>query len=193
SDLGPAMATDALRWYADRNLTVRFVSNVDGADIFEATRDLDAAETLFVVSSKTFTTLETLTVAESAREWLLAGLDGDRAAVARHFEAVSTNATTVAEFGIDPANMFGFWDWVGGRYSVDSAIGLSLMISIGPDRFAEFLAGFHVIDEHFLTAPLAANAPVLLGMLGVWYSNVLGAHTKAVLPYAQELRRFPAY
>src|SRR5213079_2814651 len=187
SDLGPAMATDALRWYADRNLTVRFVSNVDGADIFEATRDLDAAETLFVVSSKTFTTLETLTNAESAREWLLAGLDGDRAAVARHFVAVSTNAEKVAEFGIDQANMFGFWDWVGGRYSMDSAIGLSNMIALGPDNFRQMLAGFHAMDEHFRTAPFAKNLPVLMGLLTVWYNNFFDAQTVGVMPYDQYL------
>ncbi|MHB8399079.1 MAG: glucose-6-phosphate isomerase [Candidatus Limnocylindrales bacterium] len=193
SDLGPAMAYDALRWYSDRRLTVRFVSNVDGTDIAEATRDLDPAETLFIVCSKTFTTLETLTNARSAREWSLAGLGGDEAAVARHFVAVSTNAPKVAEFGIDPANMFEFWDWVGGRYSYDSAIGLSLMVAIGPDRFREMLAGFHAMDEHFRSAPLERNLPVLLGVIGLWYDDFLGAQTHAILPYSQYLDRFPAY
>jgi glucose-6-phosphate isomerase len=192
SDLGPAMAYEALRDYSDRALTFRFVSNVDGADIAEATRDLDPAETLFVVCSKTFTTLETLTNARSARDWLLEGL-GDQQAVARHFVAVSTNAAKVTEFGIDPANMFEFWDWVGGRYSYPSAIGLSLMVAIGPQRFDEMLAGFHVIDEHFRTAPFARNLPVLLGLLGVWYDDFFGAETHAVLPYSQYLSRFPAY
>jgi glucose-6-phosphate isomerase len=192
SDLGPAMAYQALRAYSDRSLTVRFVSNVDGADIAESVRDLDPAETLFVVSSKTFTTTETLTNAATARQWLLSAL-GDDAAVRSHFVAVSTNAAKVAEFGIDPANMFGFWDWVGGRYSVDSAIGLSLMIAIGPDHFADFLAGFRAIDEHFRTAPFEANLPVLLGLIGVWYDNFFGAETVAVLPYSQYLARFPAY
>jgi glucose-6-phosphate isomerase len=193
SDLGPAMAYDALRWYSDRALTVRFVSNVDGTDIFEATRDLDPEETLFIISSKTFTTVETLTNAESAREWLLAGLGGDRAAVAKHFVAVSTNAEKVAEFGIDTANMFGFWDWVGGRYSYDSAIGLSLMIAIGPDRFREMLAGFRQMDEHFRSTPFERNLPVLLGLIGVWYIDFFGAETQAILPYSQYLGRFPAY
>ena len=192
SDLGPAMAYDALRAFADPALTVRFVSNVDGTDIWQATRDLDPAETLFIVSSKTFTTLETLTNAHTARAWLVGRL-GDEAAVARHFVAVSTNAVKVAEFGIDPANMFGFWDWVGGRYSVDSAIGLSLMIAIGPTAFREFLSGFHVIDEHFRSAPFEANLPALLGLIGVWYDNFFGAETVAILPYSQNLGRFPAY
>ena len=192
SDLGPAMAYEALRGYSDRSRTFRFVSNVDGADVAEATRDLDPAETLFVVCSKTFTTLETLTNARTARDWLLGTL-GDQEAVGRHFVAVSTNAQKVAEFGIDPANMFEFWDWVGGRYSYDSAIGLSLMVAIGPDRFDEMLAGFHAMDEHFRTAPFERNLPVLLGLLGVWYIDFLGAETHAVLPYSQYLWRFPAY
>jgi glucose-6-phosphate isomerase len=192
SDLGPAMATEALRHYSDRTRTYRFVSNVDGTDLRDATIDLDPAETLFIVSSKTFTTLETLTNARSAREWLLASL-GDPAAVASHFVAVSTNADKVREFGIDPANMFGFWDWVGGRYSMDSAIGLSLMVAIGPDGFRDMLAGFRAMDEHFLTTPLDRNLPVLMGLLGVWNGNVLGFETHAVLPYSQELSRFPAY
>jgi glucose-6-phosphate isomerase len=191
SDLGPAMAYEALRPFSDRGLTVRFVSNVDGADIAEATRDLDPAETLVVVSSKTFTTLETLTNARTAREWLVAALGDD--AVRSHFVAVSTNADQVAAFGIDPANMFGFWDWVGGRYSLDSAIGLSLMIAIGPDRFAELLAGFATMDTHFRTAPFERNLPVLMGLLGVWYGGFLGAETHAILPYSQYLARFPAY
>jgi glucose-6-phosphate isomerase len=192
SDLGPAMAYEALRPYADRSRTFRFVSNVDGADIAEATRDLDPAETLFIVCSKTFTTIETLTNARTARAWLLDALD-DEAAVSRHFVAVSTNAEKVAEFGIDTANMFGFWDWVGGRYSYPSAIGLSLMVAIGPDRYDELLAGFHQMDEHFRTAPFDRNLPVLLGLLGVWYIDFFGAETHAVLPYSQYLRRFPAY
>jgi glucose-6-phosphate isomerase len=192
SDLGPAMAYEALRGYSDRSRRFRFVSNVDGADVAEATRDLDPAETLFVVCSKTFTTLETLTNARTARDWLLGAL-GDREAVGRHFVAVSTNAQKVAEFGIDPANMFEFWDWVGGRYSYDSAIGLSLMVAIGPDRFDEMLAGFHAMDEHFRTAPFERNLPVLLGLLGVWYTDFFGAETHAVLPYSQYLWRFPAY
>jgi glucose-6-phosphate isomerase len=192
SDLGPAMATEALRHYSDRTRTFRFVSNVDGTDLREATIDLDPAETLFIVSSKTFTTLETLTNARSARDWLLASLD-DPAAVARHFVAVSTNADKVREFGIDPGNMFGFWDWVGGRYSMDSAIGLSLMVAIGPDDFRDLLSGFRAMDEHFLTTPLDRNLPVLMGLLGVWNGNVLGFETHAVLPYSQELSRFPAY
>jgi glucose-6-phosphate isomerase len=191
SDLGPAMATRALDAYRHPEIGTRFVSNVDGADIAGALAGLDPAETLFVVSSKTFTTIETLTNARTARAWLTRAL-GDEA-VARHFVAVSTNAEGVSAFGIDTANMFGFWDWVGGRYSVDSAIGLTLMIAIGRDAFAEFLAGFHTIDEHFRTTPLAANAPVLLGLIGIWNSNVLGCATKAVLPYAEELARFPAY
>jgi glucose-6-phosphate isomerase len=192
SDLGPAMAYEALRPYSDRSLRFRFVSNVDGADIAEATRDLDPAETLFVVSSKTFTTVETLTNARTARAWLLDAL-GDEAAVGRHFVAVSTNADKVTAFGIDPANMFGFWDWVGGRYSFPSAIGLSLMVAIGPERFGELLAGFHAMDEHFRTAPFERNLPVLLGLLGVWYDDFFGAETHAVLPYSQYLDRFPAY
>ncbi len=193
SDLGPAMAHDALRWYGDRDLDVRFVSNVDGTDLFEATRDLDPAQTLFIVCSKTFTTLETLTNATSARRWLLDGLGGDPAAVARHFVAVSTNEAEVRAFGIDPANMFGFWDWVGGRYSYDSAIGLSLMIAIGPERFHEMLAGFHAVDEHFRTAPFERNVPVILGLIGLWYNDFFGAQTQAILPYSQYLGRFPAY
>jgi glucose-6-phosphate isomerase len=193
SDLGPAMAYDALRAFADPALTVRFVSNVDGTDIHQATRDLDPAETLFVVSSKTFTTLETLTNARTARAWLVGGLGGDESAVARHFVAVSTNAAKVAEFGIDTANMFGFWDWVGGRYSVDSAIGLSLMIALGPAAFREFLDGFHVIDEHFRSAPFEANLPALLGLVGLWYDDFFGAETVAILPYSHNLGRFPAY
>jgi glucose-6-phosphate isomerase len=192
SDLGPAMAYAALRPYSDRSMTFRFVSNVDGADIAEATRDLDPAETLFIVCSKTFTTIETLTNARTARAWLLDAL-GDEAAVSRHFVAVSTNAEKVADFGIDPANMFGFWDWVGGRYSYPSAIGLSLMVAIGPDRFGELLAGFHLMDEHFRTTPFERNLPVLLGLLGVWYINFFGAESHAVLPYSQYLERFPAY
>jgi glucose-6-phosphate isomerase len=192
SDLGPAMAYEALRDYSDRRLECRFVSNVDGSDIWEATQDLDAARTLFIISSKTFTTLETITNASTAREWLVARL-GDPAAVARHFVAVSTNAEKVAEFGIDTDNMFGFWDWVGGRYSYDSAIGLSLMLAIGPNAFADMLAGFHAIDEHFRAAPFAANLPVLLGLIGVWYLNGFGAETQAVLPYNHYLARFPAY
>ncbi|MFN8160772.1 MAG: glucose-6-phosphate isomerase [Solirubrobacterales bacterium] len=193
SDLGPVMAYEALRHYSRREMTFRFVSNVDGTDFAEATRDLDPAETLFVISSKTFTTLETMTNARTAREWSLAGLGGDEAAVARHFVAVSTNAEGVAEFGIDTENMFGFWEWVGGRYSMDSAIGLSTMLAIGPARFAEMLGGFHAIDEHFREAPLALNLPALLGMLAVWYGNFFGAQTQAVLPYDQYLHRFPAY
>jgi glucose-6-phosphate isomerase len=192
SDLGPAMAYDALLDFSDRDIDCRFVSNVDGTDIWEATHDLDAARTLFIVSSKTFTTLETITNATSARDWLVSRL-GDPAAVARHFVAVSTNAQKVAEFGIDTENMFGFWDWVGGRYSYDSAIGLSLMIAIGPDAFGDMLAGFHAIDEHFRTAPFATNLPVLLGLIGVWYLNCFGAETQAVLPYNHYLSRFPSY
>jgi glucose-6-phosphate isomerase len=192
SDLGPRMAYAALKGYSDRNLTVRFVSNVDGIDIHESLVDLDPAETLFVVCSKTFTTLETLTNARTAREWLLDKLKDD-AAVAKHFVAVSTNAEKVAEFGIDTANMFEFWDWVGGRYSYDSAIGLSLMIAIGPDRFREMLAGFHSVDEHFRTAPFERNLPVLLGLIGVWYIDFFGAETKAILPYSQYLSRFTDY
>ncbi|MET7594404.1 glucose-6-phosphate isomerase [Streptomyces sp. NPDC005481] len=193
SDLGPAMAYDALRAFADRSLTVRFVSNVDGADLHEAVRDLDPAETLFVIASKTFTTIETITNATSARTWLLAGFDGDEKAVAKHFVALSTNAGKVADFGIDTANMFEFWDWVGGRYSFDSAIGLSLMIAIGPDRFRELLDGFRTVDEHFRTAPAESNAPLLLGLLGVWYGNFFDAQSHAVLPYSHYLSRFTAY
>ncbi len=192
SDLGPAMAYDALRPYSDRSIECRFVSNVDGSDIWEATHDLDPERTLFVVSSKTFTTLETITNARTAREWLLSHLVDDKA-VARHFVAVSTNAAEVAKFGIDTENMFGFWDWVGGRYSYDSAIGLSLMISIGPDAFREMLDGFHAIDTHFRTAPLRENLPVLLGLIGVWYNDCFGAETHAVLPYNHYLSRFSAY
>ena len=193
SDLGPAMATEALRRYADAGIVSRFVSNVDGSDFAARTHDLDPEETLFIVSSKTFTTLETLTNAHTARRWLLDALGGDEAAVARHFVAVSTNAAEVARFGIDTANMFEFWDWVGGRYSYPSAIGLSLMIAIGPERFREMLAGFRAMDEHFLTAPLERNLPVLLALVGVWNNNLLGYETTAVLPYDQYLERFPAY
>jgi glucose-6-phosphate isomerase len=193
SDLGPVMAYEALKHYSDRTLTFRFVSNIDGIDFVEATRDLDPAETLFIVSSKTFTTLETMTNAETAREWLLQGLGGDKAAVAKHFVAVSTNAEKVSAFGIDTANMFGFWDWVGGRYSMDSAIGLSTMLAIGPDNFRSMLNGFHQMDEHFRTAPFDWNLPVLLGLLTVWYTNFFDAQTIAVLPYEQYLKRFPAY
>jgi glucose-6-phosphate isomerase len=192
SDLGPVMAYEALRHYSDRNLTFRFVSNVDSTDFVEATRDLDAAETLFIVSSKTFGTLETLTNATSARDWVLGQL-GDSAAIAKHFVAVSTNAERVAEFGIDVANMFGFWDWVGGRYSMDSAIGLSTMVAVGPEQFGQMLAGFHAMDEHFRTAPLARNLPVLMGMLTVWYVDFFGAASTGVMPYEQYLKRFPAY
>jgi glucose-6-phosphate isomerase len=192
SDLGPVMAYEALRHYADRNITCRFVSNVDGTDFAEATKDLDPAETLFVVSSKTFTTLETMTNARTARDWSLATLK-DPAAVAKHFVAVSTNAVEVSKFGIDTANMFGFWDWVGGRYSMDSAIGLSTMIAVGPDGFRQMLAGFHEMDEHFRTAPLDRNLPVLMGLIGLWYADFFGAETVAVLPYDQYLKRFPAY
>jgi glucose-6-phosphate isomerase len=192
SDLGPAMAYEALKGYSDRGLTVRFVSNVDGIDMHESLLDLDPHETLFVVCSKTFRTLETLTNARSARTWLLDAL-GDEKAIAKHFVAVSTNAEKVAEFGIDTANMFEFWDWVGGRYSYDSAIGLSLMIAIGPERFREMLAGFHAIDEHFRTAPFERNLPVLLGLIGIWYIDFFGAETQAILPYSQYLSRFTAY
>jgi glucose-6-phosphate isomerase len=192
SDLGPVMAYEALRAYSDRGATFRFVSNVDPTDFAEATRDLDPARTLFIVSSKTFTTLETLSNARSARDWIVGAL-GDEAAVARHFAAVSTNAEKVAAFGIDTANMFGFWDWVGGRYSMDSAIGLSTMIAIGPERFAEMLAGFHAMDQHFRTAPLAGNLPVLMGMLQVWYVGFFGVKSIGVMPYEQYLKRFPAY
>ncbi|MFJ8110511.1 glucose-6-phosphate isomerase [Streptomyces sp. NPDC096132] len=205
SDLGPAMAYEALRAYSARELTFRFVSNVDGADLHEAVRDLDPAETLFIVASKTFTTIETITNATSARSWLLEGLggggtsrssefeSGGEKAVAKHFVALSTNAEKVADFGIDTANMFEFWDWVGGRYSYDSAIGLSLMIAIGPDRFREMLDGFHLVDEHFRTAPAEANAPLILGLLGIWYGNFLGAQSHAVLPYSHYLSKFTAY
>ncbi|WP_190088997.1 glucose-6-phosphate isomerase [Streptomyces melanogenes] len=193
SDLGPAMAYEALRSFTDRGLTVRFVSNVDGADLHEAVRDLDAAETLFIIASKTFTTIETITNATSARDWLLTELRADQAAVAKHFVALSTNAEKVADFGIDTANMFEFWDWVGGRYSFDSAIGLSLMIAIGPDRFRELLDGFHLVDEHFRTAPAEANAPLLLGLLGVWYGAFFDAQSHAVLPYSHYLSKFTAY
>jgi glucose-6-phosphate isomerase len=193
SDLGPVMAYEALRHYSERNMTFRFVSNVDGTDFAEAVRDLDPAETLFIISSKTFTTLETMTNARTARDWLLASLSADESAVARHFVAVSTSAKEVAEFGIDTANMFGFWDWVGGRYSMDSAIGLSTMLAIGPDNFRAMLDGFHEMDEHFRTAPFERNLPVLLGLLGVWYTDFFGAQTVAVLPYEQYLKRFPAY
>jgi len=193
SDLGPVMAYEALKHYSDRAFTFRFISNIDGIDFVEATRDLDPAETLFIVSSKTFTTLETMTNAETAREWLLQGLGGDKAAVAKHFVAVSTNAEKVSAFGIDTANMFGFWDWVGGRYSMDSAIGLSTMLAIGPDNFRSMLDGFHQMDEHFRTAPFDRNLPVLLGLLTVWYTNFFDAQTIAVLPYEQYLKRFPAY
>ncbi|MET9988083.1 glucose-6-phosphate isomerase [Streptomyces mutabilis] len=193
SDLGPAMAYEALRAFTDRSLTFRFVSNVDGADLHEAVRDLDPAETLFIVASKTFTTIETITNATSARSWLLAGLGGDEKAVAKHFVALSTNAEKVAGFGIDTANMFEFWDWVGGRYSYDSAIGLSLMIAIGPDRFREMLDGFRIVDEHFQNAEAPANAPLILGLLGVWYGNFMGAQSHAVLPYSHYLSKFTAY
>ncbi|MFF4037460.1 glucose-6-phosphate isomerase [Streptomyces sp. NPDC001816] len=193
SDLGPAMAYEALRAYTARELTFRFVSNVDGADLHEATRDLDPAETLFIVASKTFTTIETITNATSARSWLLKAFDGDEKAVARHFVALSTNAAKVTEFGIDPDNMFEFWDWVGGRYSYDSAIGLSLMIAIGPDRFREMLDGFRIVDDHFRTAPAEANAPLLMGLLGIWYGNFHDAQSHAVLPYSHYLSKFTAY
>ena len=193
SDLGPLMAYEALKHYSDRAMTFRFVSNVDGTDLVEATGGLDPAETLFIASSKTFTTLETMTNAESARQWLLAGLGGDIKAVAKHFVAVSTNAQKVSEFGIDTANMFGFWDWVGGRYSMDSAIGLSTMLAVGPDNFRALLDGFHQMDEHFRTAPFERNLPVLLGLLTVWYTDFFDAETVAVLPYEQYLKRFPAY
>src|SRR5262249_33586423 len=184
---------EALKHYSDRAMTFRFVSNVDGTDLAEATRDLDPKETLFIVSSKTFTTLETMTNAESARQWLLAGLGGEVGAVAKHFVAGSTNARKVSEFGIETANMFGFWDWVGGRYSMDSAIGLSTMLAVGPDNFRAMLNGFHQMDEHFCTAPFQRNLPVLLGLLTVWYTDFFGAETVAILPYEQYLKRFPAY
>jgi glucose-6-phosphate isomerase len=193
SDLGPVMAYEALKHYSERAMTFRFVSNVDGTDFAEAVRDLDAAETLFIVSSKTFTTLETMTNAHTARDWSLATLGGDEKSVAKHFVAVSTNAAEVAKFGIDTANMFGFWDWVGGRYSMDSAIGLSTMIAIGPENFRAMLDGFHQMDEHFRTAPFEQNLPVLTGLLSIWYNDFFGAQTVAVLPYDQYLKRFPAY
>jgi glucose-6-phosphate isomerase len=193
SDLGPVMAYEALKYYSQRDLTFRFVSNVDGTDFAEAVRDLNAEETLFLVASKTFTTLETMTNAHSARDWSLAGLGGDETAVAKHFVAISTNAKEVTKFGIDTSNMFGFWDWVGGRYSMDSAIGLSTMLAIGPDNFHAMLDGFHQMDEHFRTAPFASNLPVLLGLLTVWYTDFFDAQTMAILPYEQYLKRFPAY
>ncbi len=193
SDLGPVMAYEALRYYSERALTFRFVSNVDGTDFVEAVHGLDPSETLFIISSKTFTTLETMTNAQSARDWSLKGLGGDLKAVAKHFVAVSTNSAKVSEFGIDTANMFGFWDWVGGRYSMDSAIGLSTMLAIGPENFRDLLAGFHEMDEHFRSAPAERNLPVLMGLLAVWYDDFFGAETVAVLPYEQYLKRFPAY
>ncbi len=193
SDLGPVMAYEALRHYSRREITFRFVSNVDGTDFAEATRDLDPEQTLFVISSKTFTTLETMTNAKSARDWVLGALGGDEAAVAKHFVAVSTNAEGVSEFGIDTDNMFGFWEWVGGRYSMDSAIGLSTMLAIGPAQFAEMLAGFHAMDEHFREAPTGSNLPMLMGLLAVWYGDFFGAQTSGVFPYDQYLHRFPAY
>ena len=193
SDLGPVMAYEALKHYSERSMTFRFVSNVDGTDFAEAVQDLDPAETLFIVSSKTFTTLETMTNAQSARAWSLAGLGGDEKSVAKHFVAVSTNAAEVSKFGIDTVNMFGFWDWVGGRYSMDSAIGLATMIAVGPENFRAMLSGFHAMDEHFRTAPFEANLPVLMGLLAVWNNDFLGADTVAVLPYEQYLKRFPAY
>ena len=193
SDLGPVMAYEALKHYSDRTMTFRFVSNVDGTDFAEAVRDLDPAETLFIICSKTFTTLETMTNAHTARDWLLGGLKGEGSAIAKHFVAVSTNAREVATFGIDPANMFVFWDWVGGRYSMDSAIGLSTMLAIGPDEFRAMLEGFHEMDEHFRSAPFERNLPVLMGLLAVWYADFFGAQTVAVLPYEQYLKRFPAY
>ena len=193
SDLGPVMAYEALRHFSARDVTFRFVSNVDATDFVEATRDLDPAETLFIISSKTFTTLETMTNARSARDWLVDGLGGDESAVAKHFVAVSTNGQGVSDFGIDTANMFGFWDWVGGRYSMDSAIGLSTMLAIGPEQFAAILSGFHEMDEHFRTTPFDRNLPVIMGLLALWYNNFFGAQTVAVLPYDQYLKRFPAY
>ena len=193
SDLGPVMAYEALKFYSERAMTFRFISNVDSTDFVEAVRDLDPAETLFIISSKTFTTLETMTNAHSARAWLLAGLGGDEKSIAKHFVAVSTNAAEVKKFGIDTANMFGFWDWVGGRYSMDSAIGLSTMIAIGPENFRAMLDGFHQIDEHFRTTPFERNLPVLMGLLGIWYNDFFRAETVAVLPYEQYLKRFPAY
>jgi glucose-6-phosphate isomerase len=193
SDLGPVMAYEALRHYSKRDMTFHFVSNVDGTDMVESLRGLDPAETLFIISSKTFTTLETMTNAHSAREWSVKGLGGEEKSVARHFVAVSTNAQEVAKFGIDTDNMFGFWDWVGGRYSMDSAIGLSTMLAVGPDGFRDLLSGFHELDEHFRTTPFERNLPVILGLLGVWYTNFFNAQTVAVLPYDQYLKRFPAY
>ena len=193
SDLGPVMAYEALRYYTDRNMTFRFVSNIDGTDFAEAVQALDPAETLFIISSKTFTTLETMTNAQTARAWSLAGLGNDETSVAKHFVAVSTNASEVSKFGIDTANMFGFWDWVGGRYSMDSAIGLSTMVAIGPDNFRAMLDGFHQLDEHFRTSPFDTNLPVIMGLLAVWYNDFFGAQTVAVLPYEQYLKRFPAY
>jgi len=193
SDLGPVMAYEALRYYAERSINFRFVSNIDATDFAEADHGLDPSETLFIVSSKTFTTLETMTNAQRARSWSLAGLSGDEKAVAKHFVAVSTNAAEVARFGIDTANMFGFWEWVGGRYSMDSAIGLSTMLAIGPENFHRMLKGFHAIDEHFRTAPFEKNLPVLMGLLAIWYNDFFGAQTVAVLPYEQYLKRFPAY
>jgi glucose-6-phosphate isomerase len=193
SDLGPVMAYEALKHYSDRTMTFRFVSNVDGTDFAEAVRDLDPSETLFIISSKTFTTLETMTNAHSARDWTLAGLGGDEKSIAKHFVAVSTNTAEVSKFGIDTANMFGFWDWVGGRYSMDSAIGLSTMLAIGPENFRSMLDGFHQVDEHFRSTPFERNLPVLMGLLAVWYNNFFGAQTVAVLPYEQYLKRFPAY
>jgi len=193
SDLGPVMAYEALKHYSDRTMTFRFVSNVDGTDFAEAVRDLDPSETLFIISSKTFTTLETMTNAHSARDWALAGLGGDEKSIAKHFVAVSTNTAEVSKFGIDTANMFEFWDWVGGRYSMDSAIGLSTMIALGPENFRSMLDGFHQVDEHFRSTPFERNLPVLMGLLAVWYNNFFGAQTVAVLPYEQYLKRFPAY
>src|SRR4030081_2364049 len=193
SDLGPVMAYEALKYYADRTMTFRFVSNIDGTDFAEAVHDLDPSETLFIISSKTFTTLETMTNAHTARDWSLKGLGGDVKAVAKHFVAVSTNAVKVSEFGIDTANMFEFWDWVGGRYSMDSAIGLSTMLAIGPENFRSMLDGFHEMDEHFRTAPYERNLHVLIGLLSLWYNDFFGAQTVAVLPYEQYLKRFPAY
>src|SRR5713226_4145365 len=193
SDLGPVMAYEALKLYSERDMTFRFVSNVDGTDFAEAVQGLDPAETLFIVSSKTFTTLETMTNAGTARAWSVAGLGGDEKSVAKHFVAVSTNAAEVSKFGIDTANMFGFWDWVGGRYSMDSAIGLSTMLAIGPENFQAILDGFHTMDEHFRAAPFGSNLPVLMGLLGLWYNDFFGAQTVAVLPYEQYLKRFPAY
>jgi glucose-6-phosphate isomerase len=193
SDLGPVMAYEALKHYSDRGISFRFVSNVDGTDFAEAVRDLDQAETLFIISSKTFTTLETMTNARTAREWLLSAMKSEHAAITKHFVAVSTNAKEVAKFGIDTANMFGFWDWVGGRYSMDSAIGLSTMLAIGPDNFHAMLGGFHEMDEHFRSTPFERNLPVLMGLIGIWYNDFFGSQTVAVLPYEQYLKRFPAY